>query len=233
MAPNDRQQWDRRQPRLPVRLKVAYKGLPARFDTHTVDLSAGGVALETSKALPIGTRFRIELSLEGSSLPPVEQLAEVVNVRHKLGRYFIGVRFCEYDPEGGALAKLLEALLTEPEDASRRRYPRVRMRVPAREPRDDSPDWQLEELSLTGMRFERLGGPTRKDLEPGARLSVEVKFPDRAVELTCKVVWLVNGADGEGPRVLGVSFEPPPEWPALLADVALGRNVVADVVVKL
>lgn len=233
MGRGDRPQWDRRQPRLPARLKVAWRGLPARFDTQTIDLSAGGLALETSRPLPLGIRFGMVLSIEGVDLPAVEVLAEVVNVRHKLGRYFVGVRFCDLDPADDSLARLVEALITTPEDQSRRRHPRVRVRVPAREMREDSPDWQLEELSLAGLRIERLGGATRKDLEPGAPVTIEVKFPDTAVTLACSVIWMVNGADGGGPRVLGLAFEPPAKWAALLADVALGRNVVADVAIDL
>src|SRR5690606_5363343 len=184
---------------------------------------AGGLAIETSKPLPVETRFRLELSLEGVDLPPVERLAEVVNVRHNLGRYFIGLRFYDTETADDGLAKMLGTLISSPEEASRRRFPRIRVRVPAREPRDDSPEWQLQELSMNGLRLERLGGSTRKDLEPGSRFEVELKFPERAVRLTCAVAWMINGADGEGPRLPGAGFEPPAAWPQLLAEVALGQ----------
>ncbi|MFN7130854.1 MAG: PilZ domain-containing protein [Myxococcales bacterium] len=216
---------DRRQPRVPVRLRVAWRGMPARFVTHTVDLSAGGVALELDKPLPEGTRCRMQLSLEGAPVDEVELLVEVVNVRQKLGRYFVGVRFCDLDERDTALPRLVEALLQAPEAESRRRHPRLRVRIPARDAENPDADWQVEDLSAGGLRLQRLSGRAPEQLEPGSVVRVRLAFYARTVELEARVVWLVPGALGSGPSVLGLAFEPPEDFLQLLAHLALGRDV--------
>ncbi len=59
----------RRHPRLPVRLKVAYRTAGSFLVSYTINLSRGGLFIQTDSPLPEGTPLTLELSLPGRSTP--------------------------------------------------------------------------------------------------------------------------------------------------------------------
>ena len=68
---------DRRaQDRRPIRLKVEYECVEDFLTDYSANLSVGGMFIETSRPLPLGTRFHLRFSLPGFS-EPLDSDAEV------------------------------------------------------------------------------------------------------------------------------------------------------------
>jgi len=72
--PHDRDK--RRDPRVPLVLKVEYPGLEPVRDV-TENLSAGGLFIRTTRELPVGARLPLQIGFPGL-LPPIEVEVEVV-----------------------------------------------------------------------------------------------------------------------------------------------------------
>jgi uncharacterized protein (TIGR02266 family) len=69
--------WDkRRDPRVPLVLRVEYPGLDAVRDV-TENLSAGGIFIRTTREIPAGSRLPLQISFPGL-LAPLEVEVEVV-----------------------------------------------------------------------------------------------------------------------------------------------------------
>ena len=66
----------RAQERLPIRLRVEYECLEDFLTDYTANVSIGGMFIETSRPLPLGTRFRLRFHLPGFE-EPVDSEAEV------------------------------------------------------------------------------------------------------------------------------------------------------------
>jgi type IV pilus assembly protein PilZ len=59
----------RKDPRLPIELKVEYKRLNAFFADYTKNISRGGTFIKTSRPLPVGTEFIFKLSVPPLAAP--------------------------------------------------------------------------------------------------------------------------------------------------------------------
>ena len=70
----------RRDPRVPLVLRVDYPGLPQAVRDATENLSAGGLFIRTDRSLTVGQRVPLVVSFPGL-LDPVEVEAEVVRLR--------------------------------------------------------------------------------------------------------------------------------------------------------
>ena len=70
----------RRDPRVPLVLRVEYPGAPDAMRDVTEDLSAGGIFIRTTRELPLGARLPLHISFPGL-LAPVEVEVEVVRGR--------------------------------------------------------------------------------------------------------------------------------------------------------
>jgi uncharacterized protein (TIGR02266 family) len=66
----------RRDPRVPLVLRVEYPGIDAMRDV-TENLSAGGLFIRTTRELPVGVRLPLQIGFPGL-LPPLEVEVEVV-----------------------------------------------------------------------------------------------------------------------------------------------------------
>src|SRR5512147_1464382 len=56
---------DRRLPRLPISLEVAYRTAGAFLVSYSINLSKGGIFLETSQPLPIGEHVSLGFNVPG------------------------------------------------------------------------------------------------------------------------------------------------------------------------
>ncbi len=70
---------DRRQPRLPISLEVAYRTAGAFLVSYSVNLSKGGIFIETSQPLEPGERVSLKFDVPGAGTLEVE--GEVAWVR--------------------------------------------------------------------------------------------------------------------------------------------------------
>ena len=66
----------RAQDRQPIRLRVEYECLEDFLTDYSANLSVGGMFIETSRPLPLGTRFQLRFFLPGFE-EPVDSRAEV------------------------------------------------------------------------------------------------------------------------------------------------------------
>jgi uncharacterized protein (TIGR02266 family) len=70
---------DRRQPRLPIRLEVEYRTAGAFLVSYSVNLSKGGIFIETSSPLEVGGQ--LELAFEVPGAGALEVIGQVAWVR--------------------------------------------------------------------------------------------------------------------------------------------------------
>lgn len=80
----------RKHPRVPVGISmdIHAKGLPvSRCHGAIIDLSTGGMAIETGTLLEEGTSLYLKVNI------PLEIRGEVRHMQHKSGRHRYGVRF--------------------------------------------------------------------------------------------------------------------------------------------
>jgi type IV pilus assembly protein PilZ len=94
---------DRRQPRLPISLKVQYRTAGAFLVAYSVNLSKGGIFLETSTPLEIGEHITLEFEVPGAGKLDVTGI--VAWVRKDSGDGLpdgMGVQFEHLDVQYGA-----------------------------------------------------------------------------------------------------------------------------------
>ena len=70
---------DRRQPRLPISLEVAYRTAGAFLVSYSINLSKGGIFLETATPLSIGEQLTLKFDVPG--VGPLEVVGTVAWVR--------------------------------------------------------------------------------------------------------------------------------------------------------
>jgi uncharacterized protein (TIGR02266 family) len=63
---------DRKQPRLPISLKVAYRTAGAFLVSYSVNLSKGGIFLETAEPLAVGETVQLQFEVPGAGALSVE-----------------------------------------------------------------------------------------------------------------------------------------------------------------
>jgi uncharacterized protein (TIGR02266 family) len=93
---------DRRQPRLPISLEVAYRTAGAFLVSYSINLSKGGIFLETSQPLPIGEHVSLKFDVPG--VGPLEVDGTVAWVRtgtHDGLPDGMGVQFDRLDQQYG------------------------------------------------------------------------------------------------------------------------------------
>jgi type IV pilus assembly protein PilZ len=56
---------DRRQPRLPIKVEVEYRTAGAFLVSYSVNLSKGGIFIETSSPLPVGSQVDLQFEVPG------------------------------------------------------------------------------------------------------------------------------------------------------------------------
>ena len=93
---------DRRQPRLPISLEVAYRTAGAFLVSYSINLSKGGIFLETASPLGIGEQVTLRFDVPG--VGPLEVVGTVAWVRsgsHDGLPDGMGIQFAELDQKYG------------------------------------------------------------------------------------------------------------------------------------
>jgi uncharacterized protein (TIGR02266 family) len=110
----------RRDPRVPLVLRVDYPGLPQAVRDATENLSAGGLFIRTDRSMTVGQRVPVVVSFPGL-LDPVEVEAEVVRLRFDPAEGPPGVAVAIRDPAAQErLARLVD--IARAPDPARRSY---------------------------------------------------------------------------------------------------------------
>ncbi len=226
MAPSES---SARPPRVPTRLVARIKGMPGR--AAVVDLSTGGVALETRAPLTPGDRVMVELfDLDG--YPIVEVPAEVVHVGAALAGIRAGMRFTSADGDP-LLSMLLRAVLAAPEPAGRRAHPRARLELPAFA-RQGALRLVVVDVAMGGMGLLVDGKESLPpELKPGAQVKLQFVYsPGKGSAVGGEVAWALRGGDGE-PGRFGVRFVFLPEGARQsILKLVDGEEVPLEIVVE-
>ena len=99
---------DRRQfPRLSMTVEIDFRSQHNFYSGRTLDISVGGLFIETNVALPIGTRLTVELKLMKKDLrADAEVVWALVGDRDEAAG--VGVRFVDLSP---VMKKSIEAFM--------------------------------------------------------------------------------------------------------------------------
>jgi len=93
----------RKEPRVPVRIRIQYETADRFFEDYIRNLSLGGIFIETEKPLPVDTKLKIQLSLPEMEEPLIVD-GVVVHTLH-VGQHTeppesgMGIRFSALDNE--------------------------------------------------------------------------------------------------------------------------------------
>jgi uncharacterized protein (TIGR02266 family) len=93
---------DRRQPRLPISLEVAYRTAGAFLVSYSINLSKGGIFLETQTPLDVGEQLTLKFDVPG--VGPLEVVGTVAWVRagsHDGLPDGMGIQFDQLDQQYG------------------------------------------------------------------------------------------------------------------------------------
>src|SRR6476469_8432205 len=63
---------DRRQPRVPIKLEVSYRTAGAFLVSYSVNLSKGGIFIETADPVAIGERVALKIEVPGGGAMDIE-----------------------------------------------------------------------------------------------------------------------------------------------------------------
>lgn len=97
----------RKHPRIPIAAKVTRVGDDKKDFYFTKDLSLGGVFLQASQEIPVGSLINLELAIQGLK-DLIRIKGKVVRVEMKQGKIEgIGVQFVEVDKETVKHLKIL------------------------------------------------------------------------------------------------------------------------------
>jgi Tfp pilus assembly protein PilZ len=223
-----------------VRLKVAYKKPEALLSEYTRSVGQGGVVLQTSKSLPLGTRFVFEMHNLGVPTP-VEVLGEVVNVTQRSsGQYLLTVRYDAGQDRGGLNAVLQRVFDTHAYDKLRR-HVRIPLRLAAVEDTPFSPTFYVKDLSRGGVGLEVDAPALPPVVKVGMPFLLAMELTLGTLLLHGEVAWTSAGSEGVHPafgvhfgtlssdtverleQLLALQALPPPPW---RARVCFGMDAV-------
>src|SRR5579864_3480994 len=95
---------DRRLPRLPISLEVAYRTAGAFLVSYSVNLSKGGIFLETSQPLEPGESVSLKFEVPGEGPLEVEGVVAWVRTDDPTGLpNGMGIQFAELDARYGSV----------------------------------------------------------------------------------------------------------------------------------
>lgn len=177
-------------PKPPVRLKVAYKTPTSLLSEFTRSVGRGGVAIESRRSLPVGTKFVFELHNQATKGGKVEVLGEVVSVTPvaEKGRYLLNIRYDAPDNRAG-----LDAVLQQIFEAHRfekmRKYPRVPLHLRATEDAPYSPAYIVRDVSRGGLGLELEAPAVPKSVKVGTPFLMELTLSIGTLALHGEVMW--------------------------------------------
>lgn len=180
-----------------VRLKVAYKTPESLLGEYTRSVGLGGVALETARAVPLGTRFVFELHASGVE-QAVEVVGEVVQVTPRQnGRFLLNVRYDAGSDEAG-LKAVLQRIFDTHAYEKMRKHPRIPLHFRATEAAPNSPAFLVRDLSRGGVGIEVEAPALPAGVRVGQPFLLEVNLSLGTLQLFGEVVWTTSAGTPPG-----------------------------------
>jgi hypothetical protein len=222
----------------PVRLRVSYKTPESLLGEFTRSVGKGGVAIESRKSLPVGTRFVFELSAKGVKAP-LEVVGVVTECRAvSKGKYLVTIRYNPATDRKG-LDEVLQRISESHKYEKVRKFPRLPINVPATEEQPYSAAYVIRDISLGGLGVEVAAEKLPLSVRVGEPFFCEIQLQGGALALHGEVVWTfsppVERAKLASPcfgvkfgrlrtttrdrlqRILELRGLPPPPWRARLS----------------
>ena len=229
----------------PVRLKVSYKTATGLISEFTRSVGKGTVALESRRALEIGTRFVFELRAADSPAP-VEVQGEVFRVTSsEAGKFLIHVRY-EAPKDLTGVDALIQSIFDAHKHEKLRKHPRVPINLQATEEAAYSPSFLVKDLSKGGLGVEVESPEVPHQARMGAPFLLELTLSVGTLVLHGEVVWtfapppdrarwinpgfgvtfgkLRPDTQGHLERILLLRGLPPPPWKTR---ISFGSNAVS------
>lgn len=196
----------RKDPRLPIRLKVTYKSAEALVTEYTTCVSKGGCAMVTEREVARGTRFVFEMYAHDHSYP-LEVEGEVVRVQPIEGtrKFEIGIRYLTAGAQREVLDHLLSKIMVDNQYQTVRRYPRIPVNLVAYD-RDPQVRYLIRDASRGGLRVE--GRVVSNDVKIGTPVEIKIWIGEQgeAFSIRGTVAWLHRGTRAARTR-FGVQFD--------------------------
>lgn len=228
----------------PIRLKVNYRTPESLIGEFTRSIGAGNVALESRRAVPIGTRFVFELHAQGVQ-EAVEVLGEVVQVTAVDDRFLLTLRYGRDGENQAGLDAMIQRIFDAHRFEKLRKHPRIPIHLRATSDTPYSPSFLIRDISRGGIGLEVESPTPPRTLKVGAPFLLELSVAAGTLMLHGEVTWVFRGAQpgvGANPtfgvvfgklrpdtvqwleEILALQKLPPPPWKARLS---LGMEAVS------
>lgn len=196
----------RKDPRLPIRLKVTYKSAEALVTEYTTCVSKGGCAMVTEREVARGTKFVFEMYAHDHAYP-LEVEGEVVRVQPIEGtrKFEIGIRYLTAGAQREVLDQLLSKIMVDMQYQAVRRHPRIPVNLVAYD-RDPQIRYLIRDASRGGLRIE--GRTVSSDVRIGTPAEIKIWIGEQGEPFLIRgtVVWLHRGTRATRTR-FGVQFD--------------------------
>lgn len=196
----------RKDPRLPIRLKVTYKSAESLVTEYTTCVSKGGCAMVTEREVARGTKFVFEMYATDHHAP-LEVEGEVVRVQPIEGtrKFEIGIRYVTAGSQRDVLDQLISKIMVDASYQAVRRHPRIPVNLVAYD-RDPHVRYLIRDASRGGLRVE--GRMVSNDVRVGTPIEFKVWLGEQTQPIAIRgtVVWLHRGSRVTRTR-FGIQFE--------------------------
>lgn len=197
----------RKDPRLPIRLKVTYQSAESLVTEYTTCVSKGGCAMVTEREVAKGTKFVFEMYSHELSAP-LEVTGEVVRVQPIDGtrKFEIGIRYLAAGAQRELLDHLISKIMVDATYQTVRRHARIPVNLVAHD-RDPHIRYLIRDASRGGLRVE--GRTISNDVRIGTPIELKIWLGEQSAPFSIRgtVVWLHRGSRVTRTR-FGVQFHP-------------------------
>jgi hypothetical protein len=224
-------------------LKVAYKTPTALLSEFTRSVGRGGVAIESRRSLPVGTRFVFELFAQGIT-DPIEVYGEVLTVRPApRNRWLLEIKY-EAPTERRSIDNVIARIFEAQDNERKRKHARIPLQLVASDDGPDAQAYALRDISRGGLCLESNAPALPRNVRVGTPFLLELKLSIGPLLLHGEIVWAFNPPRDRSllspsfgvkfgklrpdtlerlDRILTLRGLPPPPWKA---QVAFGLEAV-------
>jgi hypothetical protein len=176
-------------PGKPVRLKVAYKTPSALLSELTRSVGRGGVAIESRRSLPVGTRFVFELIAQGLG-ESIEVYGEVLTVKPApKNRFLLEIRY-EAPTERKGIDALIQRIFDAQKNEKKRKHPRIPLHLNAKEEAPEGASFVLKDISRGGLCLEVEGAGLPRHVRVSVPFLLELTLSSGPLALYGETVWV-------------------------------------------
>lgn len=175
----------------PVRLKVAYKTPSGLLAELTRSVGRGGVAIESRRSLPVGTRFVFELHATGIG-ESIEVYGEVISVKPAPdNRWLLEIKY-EAPTDRKGIDVVIQRIFEAQRFEKKRKHPRIPVHLTALEDTKGAPAYAVRDISRGGLALEVEAAALPRHLHVGAPFLLELNLSIGPLVLHGEIIWAFN-----------------------------------------